>query len=96
MIITRIFLDTDMRQNFDGLRKVAAKNKALLGTTLIFINTKRTMFKLLQNNQFIVYYKSSHGRIPLEVIAHLPKNFGGSDMEMNEAIRKSLATKGIE
>jgi hypothetical protein len=98
MRITRVYFDIDMRQSFEGLREVAKSTKAEIGntalnTTIVFINTKRTMFKVLQNNTLIVFYKSPSGRIPIDVLVYLPQNFGGSDMEMNDAIRKSLYAK---
>ncbi len=87
----------DMRQNFDGLRKVIEREKPEIGNaaksvTILFINRKRTAFKLLAGD-FLVFYKSSHGRIPLDALKYLPETFGGSVMEMNDAIRKSLREK---
>lgn len=97
MKITRVYLDVDMRQNFDGLRKVMSKDKPSIGnsalsTTTLFINRKRTSFKMLAD-QFLVFYKSNKGRIPLDALKYLPQSFGGSEMEMNDAIRKSLEQK---
>lgn len=88
-----------MRQNFEGLRKVMATAKPAIAnrspgdSTVVFINSKRTMFKLLQNNHLIVYYKSPSGRIPIDTLVYLPQNFGGSDLEMIDAIRKLLYAK---
>lgn len=81
-----------MRQNFDGLNKVMAKDKISSPKSVLFINRKMNAFKMLQD-QFLVFYKSAKGRIPLDALRYLPQSFGGSEMEMNEAIRKSLESK---
>lgn len=97
MRITRVYLDVDMRQNFDGLNKVMASAKVAIGnssptTVILFINRKRTAFKMLAD-KYMVFYKSDHGPIPLDALKYLPQVFGGSPTEMNEAIRKSLEQK---
>jgi hypothetical protein len=95
MRITRIVFDADLRSQFDGLR-LAAKE---LGTTLgpesrvIFVNRKRNSFKLLSGNQYLIYYRSPKGRIPLEALRYLPQQFGGSELEVTEAISKSFKGK---
>jgi hypothetical protein len=82
-----------MRQNFDGLRSLALKEKSDLSSTIIFLNRKSTMFKILQDNKYLTYYRSEHGKIPLEAIQHLPASFGGSEAEMTNAIKKVLMEK---
>lgn len=97
MKLTRVFLETDMRMSFDGLRKLAAENKAGLDadSTIMFMNRKGTKFKVLRANKYLVYYSNGTQRIPLEALSELPEAFGGSALEMREAIRKSLAKRGI-
>ena len=91
MKITRVFLSSDLRCSFDGLRALATKEKTnLVKTTVIFINTARTKFKLLVDDKYLIYYSNGSRRIPLEALVHLPQAFGGTDVEMNQAIRKSL------
>lgn len=92
MRITRVYLDIDMRQAFEGLRGIA-KKEATESSVVFFMNRKATSFKMLVNNQYLVYYKNGNRRIPLDAIQHLPKSFGGSEAEMNSAIRKSLEGK---
>ncbi len=97
MKITRVFFGVDMRQNFDGLHKVAAQAKTpiLSHSVLVFINTKRTMFKMLSGDKYLVYYKAKTGRMPIEALRYLPQGFGGSEMEMTGAIKQSLKEKGV-
>ncbi len=96
MRITRVYLDVDMRQNFEGLRKVSAKDKLdKPGSMVLFINRKKTSFKILNEDKYVIYYKNGNKRIPIDALALLPQNFGGTEFEMNEAIKKSLESKGI-
>ena len=95
MRVTRVFLDTDMRMSFDGLRKLAEENSAGLNcdSTIMFMNRARTMFKVLRANKYLVAYSNGQRKIPLEAITELPQAFGGTELEMNEAIRKSIMKK---
>ena len=96
MRVTRVFLDSDLRKSFDGLRDLADKantNLTAPDSSVLFINTARTKFKLLRANQYLVYYNNGDKRIPLEAIEHLPQAFGGTDAEMSQAIRKSIESK---
>lgn len=96
MKLTRVFLDQDLRCSFEGLRKIADEAKTDLGGTIVFINAKKTSFKLLHQNSYLVYYKNGNRRIPLEALRHLPETFGGTELEMKGAIRKSLVERGLE
>lgn len=97
MKLTRVFLDQDLRCSFEGLRKIAEDAKTdLKKSTLVFINAKKTSFKLLHQDSYLVYYKNGNRRIPLEALRHLPETFGGSEMDMQGAIRKTLLERGIE
>lgn len=92
-----MYLDIDMRQNFDGLNMVMASEKVAIGNSsptkvILFINRKMTSFKMISGD-FLVFYKSKNGRIPLDALKYLPQSFGGSEMEMNSAIRQSLLEK---
>lgn len=90
MKITRLFLNTDLRCGFEGLRLVAKKS----GETdaVVFMNTARTAFKML-TGEYLVYFKTGGRRIPIEAIKHLPEHFGGSPAQMDAAVRKSLEEK---
>lgn len=95
--IARVFLDVHMGQNFQGLTKLMMKEKIDarslgFGDFVIFLNRACTAFKLLAGNSYLVYYKNK-GKIPLEAIQYLPASFGGSELEFNKAIEKSLRAK---
>lgn len=91
MKITRVYPNTDLRCSFDGLREIAKKSETD-ASTLVFINTARTAFKML-TGEYLVYYRNGTKRIPFEAIRHLPEHFGGSPAQMDSAIRKSLEEK---
>lgn len=94
MKLRRVFLDTDLRCAFEGLRQLAVDEKTpLKDHTVVFINKRRTAFKLLHNDAYMVYFKNGNSRIPLEALIHLPQEFGGSAFEMTGAIKKSLEAK---
>jgi hypothetical protein len=94
MKIARIFLESDLRQGFQGLHRVLTKVKVNPQNLnpenyYVFMNRACTKFKLISGH-YLVYFNNGNRRIPLEAIQFLPKNFGGSETEMNEAIRKVL------
>lgn len=94
MRLRRVFLDTDLRCAFEGLRKLAVEEKtALANTSVVFINRKMTAFKLLHNDSYLIYYKNWNRRMPIDALIHLPEHFGGSQLEVTSAIRKSLEIK---
>jgi hypothetical protein len=97
MRVTRVFLDVDMRQSFPGLARVMAKASA--GTpvdSVLFINRRMTAFKVMTDGLFITYYNNGNRRIPLDAIKFLPQSFGGTEIEMNQAIEKSLRSKLVK
>lgn len=94
MKIARIFQETDMRMNFQGLHRLLTKASVDPRNLnpdhyYIFMNRACTKFKLI-SGAYLVYFNNGNRRIPLEAIQYLPKNFGGTEAQMNEAIRKSL------
>lgn len=94
MRIARVFLDTDLRQGFQGLHLLLLKSKINPNNLdpnnyYVFMNRQNTKFKLI-SGKYLVYYNNGNRRIPLEAIQYLPKNFGGTETQMNEAIKKTL------
>lgn len=94
MRIARVFLDQDMRNGFHGLHLILAKAKInprnlAPENYYVFMNRANTKFKLI-TGAYLVYYNNGSRRIPLEAIQYLPKNFGGTEAQMNEAIRTTL------
>lgn len=96
MRIARVFLDSDLRCSFEGLRLVMKEQKEQLGPNdlAVFLNRKASAFKIITGNDYLIYYKSgSARRIPLEAIKHLPVAFGGKEFDFTRSIRKSLCEK---
>lgn len=92
MKLARVFLETDMRMGFQGLHRLLIKNHVNPQNLnpdhyYVFMNRARTKFKVI-SGQFLVYFNNGNRLIPLEAIQYLPKNFGGSELEMSDAIRK--------
>jgi len=97
MKIARVFLDQDMRMGFQGLHQILRDIKVNPENLdpdnyYIFMNRAATKFKLI-TGKYMVYFNNGHRRIPLDAIQYLPRNFGGKETDMNEAIRKSLVKK---
>lgn len=92
MKIARVFLETDMRMGFQGLHRLLARNSVNPQNLnpehyYVFMNRKRTKFKVISGH-YLVYFNNGNKLIPLEALQFLPRNFGGSEVEMSEAIRK--------
>lgn len=82
--VTRIFLNTDLRCQHNGLALVAGKENVRLdklkpGEHVLFINTKRDKVKMYSRNGVLSYYKQK-GRLDIEAVAKIPAAFG----ELNE------------
>lgn len=98
MNIARVFFDVHLGQSFEGLGLLMKKNKIdprtlPNGDFVIFINRKATAFKLLAGASYLVYYKNGNRRIPLDAIQHLPASFGGTELEFNRVIERTLRSK---
>lgn len=92
MKIARVFLETDMRLGFQGLHKVLLQHKVNPLNLdpehyYVFMNRARTKFKVVSGH-YLVYFNNGNKLIPLDAIQYLPRNFGGSQLEMSEAVRK--------
>jgi hypothetical protein len=92
MKLARVFLETDMRMGFQGLHRLLSKNQISPMNLnpehyYVFMNRARTKFKVISGH-YLVYFNNGKRLIPLEAIQYLPKNFGGTQLEMSEAIRK--------
>lgn len=95
MKITRIFFDVHMGLAFQGLGAIAksAKTKLDEDSVVVFLNRKTNAFKLMVGGTYLTYYKNGNRKIPLDSLRLLPEKFGGSQMEIDEAIRKSIIKK---
>lgn len=92
MRITRVFFNVFMGYGFQGLSAIAkdAKTDLDADSVVCFVNRPATAFKLMVGGQYLTYYKNNDKKIPLEAIRLLPERFGGTRMEFDSAVKKSL------
>lgn len=98
MEIARVFLDVNMSLSFGGLTDMMKKAKLKpdawpSGRFVIFINRKQSAFKVLINNQFLVYHNTGGRKFPLEAIQHFPDFFDGRRIDFDAAVSKVLKAK---
>ncbi len=96
--IARVFMDVHLGQGFQGLGEICKKARIDLrtmgdGDFVVFLNRKCTAFKTLNTSKVLTYYKHDEGRLPIEAIRHLTASFGGSKLEFDKAVEKTLRTK---
>lgn len=96
--IVRVFLDTNLACSHPGLSSLAMKNKIdvrLLdaGSFIIFLNRRKTAFKLFAPNNTIVYYKSPQGRVDLNAIKYIPHVFNAKAMSIDFDTAQLMALK---
>jgi len=97
--ITRVFFGVHMGLAFQGLGAIAktAKTKLDEDSCVVFLNRKTNAFKLMVGGAYLTYYKNGNRKIPLDALSLLPEKFGGSRMEIDDAIRNYIVKKlGIQ
>lgn len=95
MQIARVFFDTHMGLAFKGLEDLCRKNKVnpSYEQYVMFINKKRTKFKLLIGNKYLVYHDNKNQPFPLEAIRNLPLAFAGDTFDFSKAMDKTIQEK---
>lgn len=91
--ILRVFLETDMRNQHDGLRIIAKEKDVHLddlepGEHVIFVNREMTRLKMFSAMGLLSYIKRDKG-IDMNVIEEIPKCFsarGGVDWKKAERL----------
>lgn len=97
--ILRVFLDTDMRKQHDGLFQVAADHKVNVknldpGEHVIFINSALNKIKIYSARGLLSYYRKDKGKIDLNLIEHIPESFNSFGVvEWKKAERTALEAK---
>lgn len=104
--IIRIFKNTDMRNQHDGLFKVALEKKVRLdhlgaGEHALFLNGKLNRLKLYSHQGVVSYYRAKSGILNLNMIEMIPLCFSadrGMDWEKADrlALDKLLAPKKVK
>jgi hypothetical protein len=85
-----------MGYSFQGLSLLAKDHgidlsKLNVGEFVLFVNTKKTSFKLYTANNTICYVKMpGNRRVDLRVIQDIPKYFNGSSLDYNKALTNVL------
>lgn len=94
MQIASIFFDTHMGLAFNGLGEILRKNKIdPRDKMVVFLNSKKTKFKLLINDKYLVYHDNKNTMIDLNSIRHLPKAFEGSSFDFSRAVEGAIREK---
>lgn len=98
MEIARVFLDVSMTNSFRGLLKIMSDAKMRVneipdGKFTIFINKRRTAFKLIVGKSYLVYCNNGSRVIPLEAIQNFPEFFDGRRLDLKGAVRKTIMSK---
>lgn len=98
MQINRIYLDVDMRQNFQGLSKILANDKIILEeltdkSFILFMNRKMTAFKFLIGKDYLVFRNNQGKKIDPRVAKYFPKAFNGSTLDFTKAVREMVEAK---
>ena len=101
MRLLHIIHETDMRCSHEGLLVRAKEAGVPLtkmgpGDVIAFLNTGKDRLKVLaftsekDGHGILAYYRSPHGRVPLEAIEFIPEAFGGDGFRMDKAIKEGL------
>jgi hypothetical protein len=95
MQIARVFFDVHMGQNFKGLMDMCKKNHINVSYSqyILFINKKRTKFKMFVGDKYLVYHDNRGQAFPLEAIKNLPLAFEGDTFDFSKAITKTVEEK---
>lgn len=94
MNIAQIFFDTHMGKNFVGLNDIMRKAKVdPRNAYVVFMNTKRTKFKLMVSDKYLVYHDNKDQQIDLNSLRHLPRAFEGDKFNFSKAVEGSINEK---
>lgn len=100
------FQNVDMRFSYNGLGFIASRaglhpDKIPSGNWILFLNSSRTMLKLMGHGGVIVQYQSKHGRLDLNVFSHIDQAFkhdGSFDFSLaiKSYLVENLSKKGFK
>ena len=99
--ILHVIQNADFRCRHEGLMAMARKaqvnmDELRVGDIVVFLNVARDRLicisVLPEQDSFglLSYYRSPHGRVPMEAIQFIPQAFGATGLNMNAAIRSGL------
>lgn len=91
MQIAQIFLNTHMGKNFHGLNEILRKAKVNpQNSYVVFMNSKKTKFKLLVSDKYLVYHDNKDKAIDLNSLRHLPRAFEGDRFNFSKAVEATI------
>lgn len=99
MKLVRVFFDTDMRNQHDGLLKIAKKEgvdaaSIAPGEHILFINTKMNRMKMLSSGGVLSYWRGRQGeRVNLEAIQYIPDAFSAGKINYTKALKNLMLGK---
>lgn len=94
MQIAQIFFDTHMGKNFVGLNDICKKAKVdSRDSYVVFMNTKKTKFKILVSDKYLVYHDNKDQQIDLNSLRHLPRAFEGDKFNFSKAVEAAITEK---
>jgi hypothetical protein len=78
--VVRVFFETDMRNQHDGLKEVAKAEKVDLdklspGEHVVFINMAKDRLKMFSSGGVLSYLRSQTGKLNMMVIEQIPQCF---------------------
>lgn len=92
--LLHIFFDVDMRCSHEGLGVLVKKKKIKIneGDFVCFLNRTRNIVKMFCGSQdALLHYKKDGRVIDPQVIKYLPKYAGGSEIDMDAAIKEHIS-----
>jgi len=99
MKLVRVFFDVDMRNQHDGLGKLAKKEGVDTRVIaddehIVFINTKMNRLKMLSRGGVLSYWKSYDGtKVNMEAIQYIPDAFQAGKINYSKALEKLMRQK---
>lgn len=97
--IVRLFLDTDMRNQHEGLIYVAAQSKINLkaldeGEHVLFLNKALNKMKLYSHTGVLTYQRQDKGKFDLNAIQAIPQSFDRNGrLDLDKALRTTIEKK---
>lgn len=94
--LVRFFPETNLGNGHDGLAKLAMKHDVDVknlssGEYVVFLNKKRTAFKMYAPNFIVVHQRLPQGaHVDLRVIERLPLHFNGTKLNYTEALKETV------
>jgi hypothetical protein len=102
--VVHLFKDVDMRNQHNGLQRIAQKQKVRLdalgaGEHVVFLNSRLNKVKLYSHQGVLSYYRSPSGKLNLHIVEQIPACFsakGGMDWDKADRLALERLLEGHE